>query len=176
VSPSIVIMGVSGCGKSTLGMALATALGVPFIEGDDMHPPANVEKMRRGEPLDDRDREPFLGKVADALAAAGPRGGVATCSALKRAYRDLIRRRAGAVTFVWPRADRAVIALRMQRRRDHYMPVTLLDSQLATLEAPAADEHVIEVDGAAPTAAQVATVLTALRNDRETRRAREAPP
>ena len=155
-------MGVSGCGKTTLGCELATALGVPFVEGDTLHPQANVAKMRAGIPLDDRDREPFLARVADALVAAGPRGAVISCSALKRSYRDLIRARAGAVTFVWPRLERAALAARLKQRRDHYMPASLLDSQLAALEPPAEDEHAIVVDGAEPTAAQAAHALAAL--------------
>ena len=165
---AIVIMGVSGCGKTTLGRELAAALGVPFVEGDTLHPPANVAKMRAGIALDDRDREPFLARVADALATAGPRGAVASCSALKRSYRDLIRARAGAVvTFVWPRLERAALAARLKQRRDHYMPASLLDSQLATFEPPAEDEHAIVVDGAETTAAQVAHALAALDNSTE---------
>jgi len=157
-------MGVSGCGKSTLGRDLAAVLGVPFVEGDALHPPANVAKMRAGIPLDDADRRPFLERVADAIAAE-PAGVVVSCSALKRAYRDLIRTRAGRdVTFVWPHMDRAALAARLAARRDHYMPASLLDSQLAALEPPAADEAAIAVDGAAPTPAQVALVLAALDN------------
>jgi carbohydrate kinase (thermoresistant glucokinase family) len=167
VTRAIVIMGVSGCGKTTLGRELAAALGVPFVEGDTLHPPANVAKMRAGIALDDRDRKPFLERVADALATAGPRGVVVSCSALKRSYRDLIRARAGAVTFVWPRLERAVLAARLNQRRDHYMPASLLDSQLATLEPPAADERAIEIDGAEPTSAQVAHALAALDSPTE---------
>ena len=160
-------MGVSGCGKSTLGRELATALDVPFVEGDTLHPQANVAKMRRGIPLDDRDREPFLARVADALVAARPRGAVVSCSALKRSYRDLIRTRAGAVVFVWPRLERAELAARLEQRRDHYMPVSLLDSQLAALEPPAEDEQAIVLDGAEPTAAQAAHALAVLDDPRE---------
>jgi carbohydrate kinase (thermoresistant glucokinase family) len=101
--------------------------------------------------------------VADALVAARPSGGaVVSCSALKRAYRDLIRARAGAVTFVWPRLDRAALAARLEQRRDHYMPAALLDSQLAAFEPPAEDEHAIVVDGAEPTAVQAAQARAAL--------------
>jgi carbohydrate kinase (thermoresistant glucokinase family) len=162
VSRAIVIMGVSGCGKTTLGRELAAALGVPFVEGDTLHPEANVAKMRAGIPLDDSDREPFLKRVADALVAAGPRGAVVSCSALKRSYRDLIRARAGDVTFVWLRLERAALAARLKQRRDHYMPASLLDSQLAALEPPAEDEHAIVLDGAEPTVAQAARALAAL--------------
>jgi carbohydrate kinase (thermoresistant glucokinase family) len=162
VTRAILIMGVSGCGKSTLGRSLAAALGVPFVEGDTLHPEANVAKMRAGIPLDDADRGPFLERVAAAIAAE-PAGVVVSCSALKRAYRDLVRARAGRrVTFVWPKLERAALAARLAARRDHYMPASLLDSQLATLEPPAADERAIVIDGAAPTPAQVAQLLIAL--------------
>ncbi len=164
---AVVIMGASGCGKSTLGRELAAALRVPFVEGDTLHSEANVAKMRAGIALDDSDREPFLVSVADALVAAGPRGAVISCSALKRSYRDLIRARAGAVTFVWPRLERAALAERLAQRHDHYMPASLLDSQLATLEPPAGDERAIVVDGAEPTASQVAKTLAALDDPTE---------
>jgi carbohydrate kinase (thermoresistant glucokinase family) len=167
VTRAIVIMGVSGCGKTTLGRELANALGVPFVEGDTLHPQANVAKMRAGLALEDSDREPFLACVADALVAARPRGAVVSCSALKRSYRDLIRARAGAVTFVWLRLDRAALAARLAQRRDHYMPASLLDTQLAVLEPPAEGEHAIVIDGAEPTAAQAAYALVALADDPE---------
>src|SRR5262249_31399900 len=139
--------GVSGCGKSTLGRELAPALGVAFIEGDTLHPAANIAKMQAGVPLNDRDRQPFLENVADAIVAS--RGGVVvSCSALKRSYRDLIRAQAGSVTFVWQKVERAELAARLKRRRGHYMPASLLDSQLAALEPPGEDERAIVVDGA----------------------------
>ena len=121
-------MGVSGCGKSVLGRELSAALGLRFVEGDALHPEGNIAKMRAGVPLDDIDREPFLLNVAAALVVGRARGVVVSCSALKRSYRDLIRSRAGAVTFVWPRVDRAVLATRLAQRRDHYMPASLLES------------------------------------------------
>jgi carbohydrate kinase (thermoresistant glucokinase family) len=161
VSRAIVIMGVSGCGKSTLGRELAPALGVAFVEGDALHSEANVAKMRAGVPLDDRDRKPFLESVAAAIVAARE-GVVVSCSALKRSYRDLIRARAGDVTFVWLDLERNELAARLARRHDHYMPASLLDSQLAALEPPGPDEHAIVIDGAKTTAAQVAQVLAAL--------------
>jgi gluconokinase len=168
VTRAVVIMGVSACGKSTLGRALAEALGWQFVEGDTLHPAANVAKMRAGVSLDDRDREPFLEGVADAIVAAEGRGVVVSCSALKRRYRDLIRSRAGAATFVLLALERAALVARLRQRPKHFMPAALLDSQLATLEPPAGDEDAIVVDGAATTADQVAKVLAALRLRRVT--------
>jgi gluconokinase len=140
VSPlRVVVMGVSGCGKTTVGMALAQHLGARFVEGDRLHPQANVAKMAAGIPLDDADRWPWLDAVAAALASDSRV--VASCSALKRAYRD--RLRGGLNTplhFLHLAGDRAILAQRMGDRPGHYMPVSLLDSQLATLEPPAADE------------------------------------
>jgi gluconokinase len=163
VTDTIVVMGVSGCGKSTLGRALAAELGSRFIEGDALHPPANVAKMAAGIPLDDDDRRPFLEAVAAVLVAERHNGVVAACSALKRSYRDLIRARAGKVTFVLPLLARDELLARLTQRRDHYMPAALLDSQLATLERPGLGEWAIFVDGATTTTAQVAQVLAALR-------------
>lgn len=135
----VVIMGVSGCGKSSVGAALSARLGIPYVDGDDLHPPANVEKMRAGVPLVDDDRWPWLDRVAAKLAEAAPV--IIGCSALKRAYRDRIRAGAGgAVRFVHLQGSRAVIAARMADRQHEYMPSSLLDSQFATLEPPAADE------------------------------------
>jgi carbohydrate kinase (thermoresistant glucokinase family) len=156
-------MGVSGCGKSALGRALANKLGWHFIEGDALHPAANIAKMAAGVALDDEDRQLFLERVAAAMSAARSRGAVASCSALKRSYRDFIRTQAGDVLFVLLQLDREALAARLEQRRDHFMPASLRDSQLATLEAPAADERAVVVDGAAATAAQVARVLAALR-------------
>ena len=158
-----IVMGVSGCGKSTLGQALATRLGTPFIEGDALHPQANIAKMAAGIPLDDADRQPFLEAVGNALRSAGP-GSVAACSALKRRYRDLLRERAGDVRFVLPVMDRAMLAARMAARQGHFMPTTLLDSQLATLELPTPDEQAICIDGSLPTTDQVEAVLAQLKD------------
>jgi carbohydrate kinase (thermoresistant glucokinase family) len=156
-------MGVSGCGKSTLARALADRLSTPFIEGDSLHPPANIAKMAAGIALDDADRQPFLEAVAEALRVAGP-AAVASCSALKRCYRDLLRARAGDIVFVLPSVDRATLGVRLAARHDHFMPAALLDSQLATLELPAPDESVLVIDGSLPTAAQVDAVLTQLED------------
>jgi gluconokinase len=160
----IVVMGVSGAGKTTLAVALAARLGWPFQEGDALHPQANVEKMRAGIALDDADRMPWLAAIRewmDANRAAGI-SGVVSCSALKRRYRELLVGGASDVGFVFLDADRALLVERLERRVDHYMPASLLDSQLATLEPPSADEATI-IDAALPTEVQVLRVLTALR-------------
>ncbi len=140
-------MGVSGSGKSTVGRALADALGVPFVDGDDLHPPANIAKMSSGEPLSDADRAPWLDAVG-AWLAERPRGVVA-CSALKRAYRDVIREAAPGATFVHLVADRDVVASRMTERSrtsGHFMPPTLLASQYDDLEPLGPDEAGVAID------------------------------
>jgi gluconokinase len=158
---AIVTMGVAGCGKSTLGEALAAALGCRFVEGDRLHSPANVAKMAAGTPLTDEDRWPWLAEVGRTLR--GETTIIASCSALKRAYRDLIRREAGRpVTFLHLHGDTALLAERMAARQGHFMPPALLDSQLATLEMPGADEGAIRIDIALPVAAQVERALAAL--------------
>jgi len=162
VRQAIVVMGVSGCGKSTLGRALSDALGWGFIEGDTLHPAANILKMSAGIPLDDADRWPFLERVGRAIAQARDRGVVAACSALKHRYRDLIVSLAGEVAFVLPVVDREQLLARLTHRGGHFMPPSLLDSQLADLEPPQSDEHAILIDGTAPTHEQVARVLDAL--------------
>lgn len=165
--PVLVIMGVSGTGKSTLAQALAERLGWPLQEGDALHPQANLDKMAAGQPLDDADRWPWLRLIAawiDRRAAAGEPG-IVTCSALRRAYRDLLRR--DFVHFVHLTGDRELLARRMLERKGHFMPPALLDSQLAALEAPAADERAIAIDVALAPEAQVAKVLAWLGADIE---------
>lgn len=145
----IIVMGVSGCGKSAIGAGTARGLGIAFVDADDLHPEANVAKMSRGDPLNDEDRAPWLDRVGACLAESAPV--VIACSALKRAYRDRIRRAAGgAVTFVHLAGDKALIAGRMAARSDHFMPTSLLDSQFAALEVPGAEERAISVDIAPP--------------------------
>jgi len=138
-------MGVSGSGKSTVGAALAQRLGVPFADADDFHPPANIAKMSAGHPLDDRDRHPWLEAVGRWLAEH-PGGGVISCSALKRTYRDQLRHHASEVEFLLLEGSREVIAKRQAGRLDHFMPASLLASQLATLEPLEPDEHGVVID------------------------------
>lgn len=143
----LVIMGVSGCGKSTIAELLSERLGWPFEEGDALHPAANVAKMAAGHPLTDEDRWPWLEKVADWIEGeldAG-RDGIITCSALKRSYRDILDRRGSGVEFVFLAGTHAEIAARLDHREGHFMPASLLDSQFATLEEPAADEPAIRI-------------------------------
>jgi gluconokinase len=135
-------MGVSGAGKTAVGARLADALGVPFLEGDDLHPAENVRRMVQGIPLTDDDRRGWLTEIAARLAAVRRAGTglVVSCSALKRAYRDQLRGADPEIRFVHLTGDPALIAQRMSQRPGHFMPATLLDSQLATLEIPAPDE------------------------------------
>ncbi len=144
----LVVMGVSGSGKSTIAGILAERLGWPFEEGDSLHPVANVEKMAAGIPLTDEDRWPWLAKVADWIDNRLDAGesGVVTCSALKRSYRNILNRRGSGVEFVYLAADRAELVERVSHRPAHFMPASLLDSQLATLEPPTAAEPAIQVD------------------------------
>ncbi|WP_146925552.1 gluconokinase [Cellulomonas xylanilytica] len=132
-------MGVSGCGKSTVGALLADRLAVPFLDADSLHPAANLRKMARGAPLDDDDRWPWLHQVGRALAAH-PGGAVVACSALRRAYRDVLRDAVPGVRFVHLAGTREQLAARMRAREGHFMPVSLLDTQLATLEQLDDDE------------------------------------
>jgi gluconokinase len=154
----VVVMGVSGCGKSSIGRALARRLDVPFIEGDALHPAENVAKMAAGTPLDDNDRWPWLEKVGQALAETRQSGGaVAACSALKLSYRDKLREAAGAdVIFVFMSGSRRLLTRRMKARKGHFMPASLLDSQLATLEPPSAPESFVAIDCGEPFAKAVA--------------------
>ena len=141
----VVVMGVSGCGKSTVGALLADRLGVPFLDADSLHPEANLAKMADGTPLDDADRWPWLRLVGLGLAAH-PDGAVVACSALRRTYRDLLRDAVPEVQFVHLEGTREQLAARMRARERHFMPVSLLDTQLATLEPLGGDEPGIVLD------------------------------
>src|SRR4051812_49985386 len=144
----IVVMGVSGSGKSTVGAALAQRLRVPFADADDFHPAANVAKMSAGHALDDDDRRPWLESIGEWLAAHAESGGVMSCSALKRVYRDQLRDHAPTAEFVHLAGSREVIARRQASRPGHFMPASLLDSQFAILEPLGDDElgQTVDVD------------------------------
>ncbi len=141
----IVVMGVSGSGKSTVGAALAQRLRVPFADADDFHPPANIAKMTVGHALDDDDRYPWLEAIGQWLAEHGD-GGVMSCSALKRKYRDQLRRHSAQVEFLHLSGSAEVIARRQASRPGHFMPASLLASQFDTLEPLEADEHGVSID------------------------------
>ncbi|WP_236073375.1 gluconokinase [Streptomyces tardus] len=134
-------MGVSGTGKTTVGELLAEHLHVPYAEADDFHSPANIDKMSQGVPLEDADRWPWLDAIGDWARSRAGHGGVVSCSALKRSYRDRLRAAAPELFFLHLTGDRALIADRLANRRGHFMPLNLLDSQLATLEPLQADER-----------------------------------
>lgn len=150
--PIAVVMGVSGSGKTTIGKQLAARLGVEFAEGDDFHPAANVEKMRRGEALNDEDRWPWLRAIAAHIdqVRAGRHGLVVACSALKRAYRDILIGDRDDVHLVYLSGSRELIGERVGRRKHQYMPASLLPSQFAALEEPDPEERAIVVDVAQP--------------------------
>lgn len=144
----IVVMGVSGSGKSTVGAALAQRLRVPFADADDFHPPANIDKMTAGQPLNDDDRYPWLEAIGTWLAEHCDGGGAMSCSALKRKYRDQLRRHCPGVEFLHLSGTPEVIGRRQASRPGHFMPASLLQSQFATLEPLEPDERgtVIDVD------------------------------
>jgi gluconokinase len=155
-------MGPSGAGKSTIGMHLAEALGVEYAEGDDFHPAANVAKMATGIPLDDADRAPWLAAIAAWLADHRGPGGVVSCSALRRRYRDRLRVAAPDLLLIYPRVPRDELARRLTARTGHFMQVTMLDSQLAALEPPTADEGGVTVDATGDLDAVVRRILAEL--------------
>ena len=162
--PLIVAMGVSGSGKSTVGALLAERLGVTFLDADDLHPLTNLDKMSAGVPLTDDDRWPWLARVGEAMAEASGTGIVVACSALKRSYRDAIRAEAPAAYFVHLDGSREVLADRLGSREGHFMPATLLDSQLEALEPLGDGERGLTIDivgDPAQIAERVATALTA---------------
>ncbi|WP_327394989.1 gluconokinase [Streptomyces phaeochromogenes] len=142
----VVVMGVAGTGKTTIGPLLAQRLGVPYAEGDDFHPAANIAKMTAGTPLTDEDRGPWLDAIGAWAHGRAGLGGVVSSSALKRSYRDRLRSAAPGVVFVHLRGDRELIEDRMSHRQGHFMPTALLDSQFATLQPLQADETGVAVD------------------------------
>jgi gluconokinase len=146
--PLVVVMGVSGSGKTTVGAALAQRLRVPFADADDFHPRANIDKMSAGTPLSDEDRGPWLDTIGAWLADHAEHGGVASCSALRRAYRDVLTNAAPQAYFIHLNGTPQVIAARVAGRPGHFMPAALVESQFATLEPLGADElgAVLDVD------------------------------
>lgn len=150
--PILIVMGVSGAGKTTVGALVARRLGWVFLDADDLHPKANIEKMRSGAPLTDADRAPWLAAVGGWIdeQAAENRPGVVACSALKRAYRDTLRRGRQQVRFVYLRGSQRRIAARLAGRTGHYWPASLLASQFRALEPPTDDEAAIVVDIGGP--------------------------
>jgi len=162
---ALIVMGVSGSGKTTVGRDLALRLRWMFEDGDAFHPPANVEKMQSGHPLNDDDRRPWLEAIAAEIdrTLAANRHLVVACSALKRAYRDIIVGKRTGVRLVYLRGDRDVIMTRLRARRGHFMPASLLDSQFATLQEPTAEERAIVVDIDASVAAIVDAIVRQLR-------------
>jgi carbohydrate kinase (thermoresistant glucokinase family) len=163
----LIVMGVSGCGKSTMAAALSERLGLDMVDGDDLHLPESVAKMRAGIALQDADRWPWLERIGQYLAQAHEPGRVVACSALKRAYRERIREQAGDVCFVFLDGDFDLIAQRMQQRVGHYMQPGLLDSQFRTLEKPQADEtDVIRLPITEPVHDMLMQALQALQEHR----------
>ncbi|MGV9837640.1 gluconokinase [Nocardia niigatensis] len=166
----VVLMGVSGSGKSTVAGMLVSSLGWDLLEGDDLHPPANIAKMAAGHALTDADRESWLAAIAAWMSeeyTAG-RSAIVTCSALKRSYRDVLRRslagRPGAVlTFLHLTGSREELQRRLTARMDHFMPPDLLDSQLGTLEPPGPDEHIVSIEIGPPPHEVAAAALAAIR-------------
>lgn len=144
----VVVMGVSGSGKTTVGELAGQRLGLPYRDGDDLHPQRNIDKMAAGQPLTDEDRWPWLELIGRWLSDH-PAGGIIGCSALKRSYRDLIRRFAPGVCFVHVHGSHELLSERMHHREGHFMPASLLDTQLATLEPLGADEYgqVFDISG-----------------------------
>jgi gluconokinase len=160
-----IVMGVSGCGKSSVGEAVAVHLGLAFLEGDALHPESNVEKMSRGIPLTDEDRFPWLDRIGVEMAAAlaEGRGLVVSCSSLKKVYRERLRGFAhGRLTFIFLKGSEELLTARMAARTGHFMPVSLLKSQLATLEDPQGEPLVITVNISGTSAEVIENTLKAL--------------
>jgi gluconokinase len=163
--PPLIVMGVSGCGKSSVGEALAAHFDVPYIEGDAMHPPENIAKMSAGTPLDDQDRWPWLDALAARLKAEAAQNGaaVASCSSLKKAYRDRLQAGSGPETrFIFLDCSRKTLDRNQSARKGHFMPPSLLDSQLATLEPPYGEARAIIIDGNPPLDAVLQSIIEKL--------------
>lgn len=159
-------MGVSGSGKSTIGEKIASELGLPFLEGDSLHPRSNVDKMSAGIPLQDDDRWPWLGKIGTRLAD-GQEGIIVSCSALKKSYRDRLRTAANApVAFLFLDGSFEVLHEHMGHRTGHFMPVKMLESQIATLESPIGEPLVLRADVADPVEKIVAESLSWIKSRR----------
>ena len=154
----LIVMGVSGCGKSTLAAGIALALGCPLIEGDELHLPESQTRMRRGIALQDSDREPWLDRVGDVVAEQGG-AAVATCSALKRAYRDRLRAKVPGLRFVFVDIAEADATRRVSQRPGHLFPASLVASQFADLESPVGEPGVLRVDAALAPQAQLDAVV-----------------
>ncbi|MGW4245124.1 gluconokinase [Nocardia sp. NPDC004722] len=166
----VILMGVSGSGKSTVAGMLVSTLGWDLLEGDDLHPPANIAKMAAGHALTDADREPWLEAIADWMSreVTAGRSAVVTCSALKRSYRDILRRSMighpdAVLTFLHLTGSRDDLQRRLTARMDHFMPPGLLDSQLETLENPGPDEHIVGIEIGPPPGEVAAAALAAIR-------------
>lgn len=158
---AIVVMGVAGSGKTAVGEALAREIGADYIEGDRLHPPENVARMARGEPLTDDLREGWLDAIGERIAASVAEGGkvVAACSALKRSYRERLLGFRPDMVFLYLKIDRETAWRRVANRKGHFMPASLVDSQFATLEEPGADERAVIVNGTRTVAAIVKEIL-----------------
>lgn len=155
----IIVMGVTGCGKSTVAMALAARIGARYCDGDSLHSEENVAKMSRGEPLTDEDRWPWFARIA-AFLNADADGAVIACSALKKSYRDYLRREVGNLRFLFLDATPDLVTRRLSARKDHYMPVSLVSSQFAALERPDGESGVT----VAPADAPIEVILRAFFN------------
>jgi gluconokinase len=160
----LVVMGVSGSGKSTIAAMLALRLGATFVDGDDLHPAANIAKMRAGTPLDEADRRPWLAAITATIntwrAAGIP--GVIACSALRRAHRASIAGGEADVRFIYLHGNKTLFASRLAGRQGHFMPPELLDSQFATLEEPSRQEPVLTVDAGLPPETLLETIIRAI--------------
>lgn len=159
---AIVVMGVAGSGKTAVGKALAAALGWRFIEGDEFHPPENIARMSHGQPLTDADRAGWLDAIGNELAAALARGesAIAACSALKRDYRDRLRRLVPSLHILYLKIDPQTARERVAARKNHFMPASLIESQFADLMPPAEDEQVLVLDAGKPVATLIAEART----------------